>query len=544
MQSVSTKVILVIIILILPLNVLTIIYTNQARDTMTAQARDGIRKAADSYMQELSSRMDIARSFLNYFLSEDVDFIKMKLYPGEDYAGAYEYQSAKSGFYYKIRSLAEMTDGADGYFYYLKNKGDTVVWASPDGQKKLSGYLGTMGEKYEEENARLGWHITEYEGEPYLILAAGDPEVFYGCAIRLEQLYTSLASGTAYEHVQVELTDEEPADADGDDWLHVYSQAGNIWADIRVSRNDILGSASLLQRVLQTSSLFYLLLIPFLYSVLYRLLIRPLTCLVKAHRQIDAGNIDYRIEKKASSVEYGKVYQSFNQMASNIKELKIENYERELDRNRMELQNLQLQIRPHFLLNTFNLIFTLAQRGETETIQEIIMYLSDYFRYMFRSEKELELFPKELDLIRGYVKMASVSRSGRIRASYDFDPEISFVRVPPLLIHNFVENAVKHGADRRKDLHISLEGHYQERKVFFLVRDDGKGMDPETLGYIRSIFSGEKEPESRTKKVGLYNSLKRLRYFYGGEASVSVDSAPGEGTCFQISFPYNIDMER
>lgn len=47
-------------------------------------------------------------------------------------------------------------------------------------------------------------------------------------------------------------------------------------------------------------------------------------------------------------------------MADQIKTLKIENYEKELDRQKMELKNLQLQIHPHFLLNTFNLVYTLG----------------------------------------------------------------------------------------------------------------------------------------------------------------------------------------
>ena len=543
LESVSTKVILVIIVLVLPLNILTIIYTNQSRNTMLEQAEEGVRKIADSYMQELESRMEISKSFLNYFLSEDADFIEMKLFPASDAPGNYQYESARSRFYYKIRSLAEMTNGADGYFYYLKNKKDSIAWASPDGQKKLAGYLDTLVEDFGRETAELGWHIADYAGEPYLLLTADETEVFYGCAIRLEQLYSSLTTGRAYGAVQVKLTDENPEESTPGDQLCVRSNAENIWAVICLSRSDILGSASLLQRILQVSSLFYLLLIPFLYGILRRFLIRPLACLVKAHREIDRGNIGYRIEERPSSGEYREVFQSFNQMAANIRELKIENYEKELDKNRMELQNLQLQIRPHFLLNTFNLIFTLAQKKEIETIQDIIMYLSDYFRYMFRSEKELELFPKELSLIRGYVEMASVSRNGRIKASFDIEPEISFVRVPPLLLHNFVENAVKHGANRRTDLHISLEGRYRNRRVIFSVRDDGNGMDSGTLRYIRSIFSGETEPESRTKRVGLYNSLRRLRYFYGEEAGISVTSAPGEGTCFEIVFPYNIEPE-
>ena len=367
LQSVSTKVILVIIILILPLNVLTIIYTNQARDTMISQAEDGIQKVADSYMQELGARMEISRSFLSYFLTEDADFIRMKLYRGE--TGDYEYASAKQKFYYKLRSMAEMTNGADGYFYFLPEKKDIVVWASADGAGKLASYLETAGTDERKTDLYLpGWRIAKYKGESYLILSAGEPEVQYGCALRLGTLLRNLKAAAPYENADVSLYCERPDAAAVKGRLTILSGTEDVWAQISVNISDILGNASVLQRILQVSSLFYLLLIPFLYVILYRLLIRPLSRLVGAHRKIDEGDLGYRIREQASSAEYEEVYQSFNQMAENIRTLKIENYERELDRNRMELQNLQLQIRPHFLLNTFNLIFTLAQRKEIETI--------------------------------------------------------------------------------------------------------------------------------------------------------------------------------
>ncbi len=75
----------------------------------------------------------------------------------------------------------------------------------------------------------------------------------------------------------------------------------------------------------------------------------------------------------------------------------------------------------------------------------MILYLSDYFRYIFRSEKELELLPQELKLIEGYARIASVRYSGMVELAVDLDPELSYVRMPPLLLHNFIENAVKHG---------------------------------------------------------------------------------------------------
>ena len=87
-------------------------------------------------------------------------------------------------------------------------------------------------------------------------------------------------------------------------------------------------------------------------------------------------------------------------MADNIKRLKIEKYEARLWRQKMELRNLQLQIRPHFLLNTFNLMYSLSQMDDRENLENTILYMADYFRYIFRSNQDLESFSLELNLIK------------------------------------------------------------------------------------------------------------------------------------------------
>ena len=227
-------------------------------------------------------------------------------------------------------------------------------------------------------------------------------------------------------------------------------------------------------------------------------------------------------------------------MAERIQNLKIEIYEKELDRKQMELSNLQLQIRPHFLLNTFNLIYTLAQRGQEKDVQQVILYLSDYFRYLFRSGRNLEIFEKEQHLIEAYIGTAKVRYPGAIEADYEYDPEIAFVRVPPLLLHNFVENIVKYAISPGKVTHLSIVGQYEDGMVSFMIMDDGDGMTEEQ---VEELDRSMREPRKDGLHIGYANSLKRLRYSYGEKADIEISSEPGEGVCVTVTFPYDLEEE-
>ena len=388
------------------------------------------------------------------------------------------------------------------------------------------------------ERDKSGWHLYEWDETQYLVFFISDKRLSYGAAIRLEPLIFRFVEGMEYTAEDIGLS--ETGDQTEDKRIiKIQAEAENIWLHFKISKYDVVKKVTFVQRILIGLSILYLALIPVLYLIFRILFISPLLQLNEAHRQMEAGNGEYRIKKQINTVEFRNLYQSFNRMADSLCQLKIESYEKELAKQKMEFRNLQLQIRPHFLLNTFNLIFTLSQRKEHEAIQEIVIYLSDYFRYIFRSEKELELFAKEAALIKGYVRMASVRYSGRVEAVYDFTPDLNVVRMPPLLIHNFVENAVKYGIKQNKILHIRIQGDYHDGVVTFRISDDGKGMSRNVLEQNQKIFREEMDMEDKSSHMGLYNSIKRLKHFYEDKAGIKVESEEGKGTCFTIKFPYD-----
>ena len=293
--------------------------------------------------------------------------------------------------------------------------------------------------------------------------------------------------------------------------------------------------------IMHAFSIVAFLLIPILYALIQRLLLHPLRVLNQAQKRLRNGDLDCRITEKANSIEYEHSFQSFNKMADRIQDLKIEVYEKELDRKQMELSNLQLQIRPHFLMNMFNLLYSFAQIENYQSIQKLALYLSDYFRHIFQNGKDLQPFEREFMLIQKYLEISELRYPDWFEVVYDVDPEALEVEVPPLLIHNFVENIFKHVMNYEQKLHIRLEAYVDGEEAVFTVSDDGPGMAPEMVENINNgVFPHEKEGRIH---VGIANSYRRIHYFYGDRGKLSVESMPGEGTCFQIIIPREADDE-
>lgn len=538
LNSISTRIVLIFIVLILPLNILVIGYMNQAKNTIIGQAEFNSQKIADYYMQALNGKMQNAQSLLSYFMTKDEDCIRIRIRDVNDYV----YEESKMKFYYKLRNMAEMTDGADGYFFYYKDKKDSIVYGNADGKKEMVNQIFQLIQEESGTTTQKGWHIYEWNNKKYLVFLISDPQLFYGCVLRLDEFIKSVQESIDYPNAKIDMG-EQRWEINEKQSLYNFTKVKNIYLNIQIRKDEILRKVSFTQKLMQMLAFLYLVLIPVLYLLFRKILICPLKRVNDAHRQVEGGNGQYHIEEHSSVTEYKELYCSFNKMVDHLNQLKIESYEKEISRQKMELRNLQLQIRPHFLLNTFNLIFTLSQRKENTMIQETVIYLSDYFRYIFRNEKELEIFSKELKMIKGYVKMASIRYFGRIEVEYDLDPEIDFIRMPPLLIHNFVENAVKYGVRQKEVLHIQIIGKYEDRKVIFEIRDDGNGMAEEMLQRNQKMFRGEYKPQNQSEHLGLYNSLKRLKYFYGETAGIEVESERGKGTVFRIYFPYDVEEE-
>ncbi len=138
--------------------------------------------------------------------------------------------------------------------------------------------------------------------------------------------------------------------------------------------------------------------------------------------------------------------------------------------------------------------------GENDKLGTFILYLSNYFRYIYQSLHQIVPFSSELQIIREFVEIKQVQYSD-FTITYELPANLNAVNIPPLLIHNFIENTLSHGIKRGRHLNISLHLEYRDQLACFTIKDDGIGIAADVLSQINQ---GMPIQDGSRIHVGLY----------------------------------------
>ena len=534
--SITRQITLLVVCLVLPLNILVLAATGVSMDAVQRHSVQSVEGAAALYRQQLDGRLTAVNSYF-YNLNEDSSFTLFIQQRGDD-----PYRLARSGVIRGAQGNLSSAEAADGYFFYAPKQDDLALVYE-------GGYAGLSMAEVLDDRAALreclgavswpeatGWQILEAGGSSWLFRFSRRGDFYYGAILSLTRLYEDIASTIPAASAELLLAAAPGEEEKGMTGVWEPLNQSGLWLHIAVPRSEVVRSLPAIQWVALILACLYLLLIPALLLILNRRLLRPLLDIRRAMLKLGGGDQDYRLPEREPHLarEFNDIHRSFNQMAGSLHTLKIQNYEAAFQKKELELKNLQLQIRPHFLLNTFNLIYSLAQLRDYKSIQKFVLYLTDYFRYLFREGSSLAPFSQELDLIEKYLDVSAIRYPDCFTVTYDIDPKTHPVPVPPLLLHNFVENVFKHAMRLGEDIHIRISARLEAAMAAFTIEDDGAGMDPATVRQLNGGSFGT----GTNAHIGLQNSLRRLETVYGRKGLLWVDSAPGEGTRFTIRIPW------
>ena len=287
------------------------------------------------------------------------------------------------------------------------------------------------------------------------------------------------------------------------------------------------------RRILVLLIALMLLLVPVLYLLINRFALRPLANLTKALKVFMSGDFSIRIGRETPVRELDIVGSAFNSMANEVTQLKILNYENQLEKQRITLQYYQLQIRPHFLINTLNMISTLAQSRNHERILDLSMFLAAYFRYLLHEKGTFVRLSEELQHAANYLDIQRLRYPDRLNVEMDVDETLHNIAVLPLMLQTFVENSILYAVSLDEVSTIRIRARLTaDGRVEILVTDTGPGF-PEAL----IDQAGEGRIAGESKHIGISNIRERLALAYRGEAELTILNPPEGGALVLIVIP-------
>lgn len=271
-------------------------------------------------------------------------------------------------------------------------------------------------------------------------------------------------------------------------------------------------------------SLAMLLSIPMGYHLLKRIFFRPLDRLVGTMEEIRDGSMEQVPEFQYREIEFQKVGATLYSMVNEIRNLKIDSYEKKLQINHIQLQYYQEQIKPHFYLNCLKNIYGMVAERKLEEIQKLIILLSNHLRYMLQKEREMVVVEKELQYIRNYVELQQLCMKYPPSCIVECDPGLEKLEIPSISLLSFVENSIKYGVNMEKGLQIQVKIKQMtidgESFVYLSVSDNGQGFQETMLKKLN--FGLDSLPAEG--HIGIYNVIQRFKLQFGEEQVIFAHS--------------------
>ncbi|MFD1404496.1 sensor histidine kinase [Robinsoniella peoriensis] len=253
--------------------------------------------------------------------------------------------------------------------------------------------------------------------------------------------------------------------------------------------------------------------------------------------QYDAGDYTYNITD-SNLLELEQMDGQFRKMMHQIRKLKITLYEQELEKQKIEMDFLKLQIRPHFYLNCLNFIYSMIDFKEYQSARKMSAITADYLQYVFKNNLEKVKIEAELNHCRNYLDILLLRYQGGFEYYIEQNDEVINAEIFPFLIQVFVENAAKHALTMERKILISVTVYPEEREegefVNIYISDTGKGFPEDVLDRLNQGLS---LPNANGHGFGIENCLKRFRYFYGAQGEIHFENSPLGGAIVDIHIP-------
>ena len=196
-----------------------------------------------------------------------------------------------------------------------------------------------------------------------------------------------------------------------------------------------------------------------------------------------------------------------------------------------QLENLRLQVQPHFLFNTLNTISAVMYE-DVRAADAMLAQLSDLLRLTLHASRSHEIpLAEELQITRLYLELMQKRFESKLSISYSVEPALLRSLVPQLVLQPLVENSLRHGMKPGGEvMALSISAHRDNGSVILRVCDTGAGLAPDFR-------------EDNANGIGLANIRGRLSQLYGKDAELSLENRNAGGVEVSLRFPFHISPQ-
>lgn len=282
----------------------------------------------------------------------------------------------------------------------------------------------------------------------------------------------------------------------------------------------------------------------FILSIAFSIIIayymmQPVTTLRMFMEQVESGNLNIRYHSSNHN-EISQLGYVFNAMLDKLNKLIRENTDKQRRIRVEELKALQAQIKPHFLYNTLDNVYWMAQLIDAKEICNILSALANYYRISLSKGTETIKIKEEIRHVENYMTIQKIRYANKIDFGIQIPDEILDMYIVKLTLQPIVENAIYHGLrdlDRNGDIRIS--GKVIDGIISIEVRDNGRGMSKEKIDRVINGFN-----DNSTEGYGLSNVNERIQLYFGDNYGISINSVEHEFTSITVRLPQVFYLEK
>ena len=528
------------------------------------QVTDSNKKLITLYMQEIDNRLNNVEIFLADMITSDPTVFNMQILADES-----ERNMDKASIYNSLSNDIPQYSFVDCFFVYSANYNDFVSVYNPGStdyitRNNVKNYICNLVDNDSNHVVTQSYFSVKINNKYYIMRIMRNGNVYIGLWISVDNMDLPLSlinkgkTGKAFfvdtkgQAMNNEnFVNQNQIKLNGD-YTNYYisggknkflvvgqnSSEGDFSLIVLIPDKQILGSLFYLRYIVIIMMIITFFIILSFFVFLRRIVLYPFGRVVKVMNQVQVGNLDARISPFRTSTEFRIISDTFNNMMGKINELKISVYEEQIGKQKEELEHLQLQMKPHFILNTLNIIYSLAQIKNYKLIQELTLCLSEYFNFISRKMNTFVRLDEEIRFTKNYIRIQELRFSNLFSSAIEVPDDLMDVLVPPLILQTFVENTIKYAFTIDQPLCLSIRITHEKPEsgdgIRISIRNTGNWFDENILKQLRA---GKRIIDEKGEHIGIWNIQRRLELLYGEKARITFQNIQPKGVATEIILP-------